>query len=204
MIHPDLKKSRPEDRRIRRTRAALTEALLSLMAERPYEAITVQDVIDRADIGRSTFYAHFSDKDDLLDESLAVLRDIVDDAIAGRQPTLNRPLPFSEFLFHHVADLRPLVTALLGTGASGAVMARLEGVLQETALAQLSALVGPGRTPAVPLDLLARSAVATCLACLRWWVADGFTLAPADLDAMFRKLTTPAVRAALAPDDRRQ
>ncbi|WP_422936319.1 TetR/AcrR family transcriptional regulator [Sinomonas sp. P47F7] len=190
--------TRTEDRRIRRTRAALTQALLGLMAERPYEAITVQDVIDRADVGRSTFYAHFSDKDELLDESLAGMRDLVDSAGAGRQPTLKRPLPFSELLFQHVADQRPLLTALLAHEASGTVMSRLEAVLHDTAAAQLRALIGPDRPLAVPLDLLARNSVASCLACLRWWVANGFALAPAELDELFRSLTAPVIRAALA------
>src|SRR5260370_16508644 len=55
-----------EDRRIRRTRDALGDALVALLQETPFESITVQDVLDRAGVGRSTFYAHYRDKDDLL------------------------------------------------------------------------------------------------------------------------------------------
>jgi AcrR family transcriptional regulator len=55
------------DRRVRRTRRALHDALLTLMTEKSYDAVTVQDIIDRADVGRSTFYSHFTDKRDLLD-----------------------------------------------------------------------------------------------------------------------------------------
>ncbi|MEU4341543.1 helix-turn-helix domain-containing protein [Nocardia sp. NPDC023852] len=54
------------DRRVRRTREALHRALIELMIERGYERVTVSDIIDRADVGRSTFYAHYRDKDDLL------------------------------------------------------------------------------------------------------------------------------------------
>src|SRR6476659_9398638 len=61
------------DRRVARTRRALKEALTDLILERGYESVTVQDVIDRADVGRSTFYAHFMDKDDLL---MAILADL--------------------------------------------------------------------------------------------------------------------------------
>ena len=61
------------DRRVSRTRRALKEALTDLILEKGYEAVTVQDVIDRADVGRSTFYAHFIDKDDLL---MAILADL--------------------------------------------------------------------------------------------------------------------------------
>lgn len=54
------------DRRVRRTRAALQRALHDLVLEKRYESITITDILDRADVGRSTFYTHFTDKDDLL------------------------------------------------------------------------------------------------------------------------------------------
>ncbi len=54
------------DRRVRRTRENLFSALSELMQEKRYNKITIQDIIDRADVGRSTFYAHFETKDDLL------------------------------------------------------------------------------------------------------------------------------------------
>src|SRR4029079_15081989 len=61
------------DRRVARSRRALKEALTDLILEQGYESVTVQDVMDRADVGRSTFYAHFLDKDDLL---MAILADV--------------------------------------------------------------------------------------------------------------------------------
>src|SRR6185503_11384570 len=54
------------DARVRRTRDALGDALITLMQEKPFDTITVQDVLDRAHVSRSTFYSHYSDKDDLL------------------------------------------------------------------------------------------------------------------------------------------
>src|SRR5512135_3076549 len=63
------------DRRERRTRQLLSEALIALMQEKRYEAITVQDIIDRADVGRSTFYAHYRDKDDLFATAFQVVMD---------------------------------------------------------------------------------------------------------------------------------
>jgi len=56
----------PTDRRVRRTQDLLRRALLALIQEKGYDRITVQDILDRADIGRSTFYGHYRDKDDLL------------------------------------------------------------------------------------------------------------------------------------------
>ena len=59
------KLSRKPDRRVRRTRDALGDALVALMQEMPFESITVQQILDRAEIGRSTFYSHYLDKNDL-------------------------------------------------------------------------------------------------------------------------------------------
>ena len=60
------------DRRSRRTRQALHQALIRLIVERGYDEITVADIADAADTGRSTFYAHFTDKDDLLRSTGAI------------------------------------------------------------------------------------------------------------------------------------
>ena len=55
-----------EDRRIQKTKNLLHDALGYLIREKPYDAIVVQEILDRANVGRSTFYMHFRDKDDLL------------------------------------------------------------------------------------------------------------------------------------------
>src|SRR5215207_10196482 len=56
----------PTDRRVRRTQELLRGALMALIMEKGYDRITVQDILDEADVGRSTFYAHYRDKEDLL------------------------------------------------------------------------------------------------------------------------------------------
>ena len=68
-------KNKKEDRRSQRTRRLLHQAIMSLMQEKRYDTITVQDIIDRADVGRSTFYAHFQDKEDLLNSNLEEILD---------------------------------------------------------------------------------------------------------------------------------
>ena len=70
------------DRRVQRTRQLLNEALMALIVEKGYDAITVQNLIDRANLGRSTFYAHYQDKDDLL---LSGMEEVVHSLIWGAE-----------------------------------------------------------------------------------------------------------------------
>src|SRR5579859_1975622 len=105
-------KTEKQDRRSERTRRLLSEALTSLMLERRYVDLTVQDILDRANIGRSTFYAHYWDKDDLLasqiEQMLAALSCQVETApkdAATLLPSLG--------LFQHVQEYYPLFPALV-------------------------------------------------------------------------------------------
>lgn len=80
------------DRRVRKTREAIKEAFLDIIATKGFDALTVQDVTDAADINRSTFYAHFQDKFDLLDRSIReVLERLMDDAQADQIITKPNP-----------------------------------------------------------------------------------------------------------------
>src|SRR5881392_1785654 len=97
-----------EDPRVRRTRDALGDALIALVQEKPFESITVQDLLDRAGVGRSTFYAHFSDKDDFFRHM-------------SELPVEGRVAPVRE-LFAHVAEARPLYDALQGLDRAGEML----------------------------------------------------------------------------------
>lgn len=101
------------DRRVRRTRATLHRALIELMIERGYDRVTVQDVLNRADVGRSTFYAHFHSKDDLLVVSGT---EYLRSAIAERETDRVRTL-------FDLADTHPEVyRSLLGPKSSAVVI----------------------------------------------------------------------------------
>jgi AcrR family transcriptional regulator len=96
------------DRRVRRTRQLLREALMELTLERGYDHITVQDILDRADVGRSTFYAHYRDKDDLLVSEFEAMHP---DWTAGANGTVVDPGRRADFL-------EPLRSAFLQAGAN--------------------------------------------------------------------------------------
>jgi AcrR family transcriptional regulator len=188
-----------QDRRVRRTRRALNDALLSLMTDKGYEAVTVQDLIDRADIGRSTFYAHYTDKADLLREMLSGLRSLIEPEPTTGPADRRRPLRFGLQMFQHVQDQQALLRALLGRPGTGRVVAEIEDMLTDVVRAELQALAEASGDPRVPLDLIAPTVVAGYLAILAWWVGDDFQHTPEQMNAHFQTLLAPGIRAAIPP-----
>src|SRR3954467_12831022 len=97
-----MREEKRTDRRSRRTRHMLEDALVDLMLEKRYDTITVQEIIDRANVGRSTFYAHYLDKEDLLQtetaDLVARLAGHMDQGTAGTSS--NRIIPSLELLQH--------------------------------------------------------------------------------------------------------
>src|SRR5258708_23534440 len=113
---PKAMEKRPIDRRVARTRRMLHQALLSLILEKSYEAISVEDICERANVGRSTFYAHFTSKDDLKRSGLDHLRQELLDrhrsasaSALGNAPALGFSLAMFEHAHHHLHLYRAVV-----------------------------------------------------------------------------------------------
>jgi AcrR family transcriptional regulator len=180
------------DRRVRRTRAAIQHALLNLMLEKGYDAVTVTDIIDRADVGRSTFYSHFTDKRDVLDDSLDGLGEFLRthrDAAGDGQL-----FGFSLAMFEHVHEQRALLRALLGRSGGAVVHHRVDHLLTGLVREELAAL-GTDRQPAVSIDLVVAGVVGAYLALIARWLDENETHTPRQLDAAFRRLVLPGVNA---------
>ena len=103
------------DARVRRTRDALGDALVALMQEKPFDTITVQDVLDRAHVSRSTFYSHYSDKDDLLMSDADEFFQALSMALSQHGDKSDRVFPVQEF-FAHLSDVQPFFKALVKSG----------------------------------------------------------------------------------------
>lgn len=177
------------DRRARRSRHQLRLALLELLRKRPYDAITVQEIVDTADVGRSTFYAHFTDKDDLLVDNV---RHLVGDLIgvdAGRG-LLFPTLP----LLHHVADQDDLYRRLARGRAMSLVLDAARDELAESLHERLRARTGGAET-AVPLPLLATMVAGMLMTAIAHWVDGGLRAPAEELDHSFRTVASAALRA---------
>ena len=169
------------DRRVQRTRALLQEALLALMTEKGYEETTVQDIIDRANVGRATFYAHFADKETLLTSRLEDLRNM----LAERQrqsPTLGFSLPMLEHAHSHLR----LYQAIVGHERGAFVLRRIHRTIADLALRDVQALGFKGTVE--ERHLAAEYMAGALMAVLTWWLDHGGKLALGEVDTIFRRL----------------
>jgi AcrR family transcriptional regulator len=128
-----------EDRRVRKTRRQLREALIALMLERGWDAVSVRDICQRADVGRSTFYVHFADKENLLLSGFDELHRGMEELRTAARQSFGFLLPLAE----HAAENRRLVEALLGRQSGQRVHWRFKDMLRLLIEAELETLGVP-------------------------------------------------------------
>jgi AcrR family transcriptional regulator len=192
--------ARAEDRRIQRTRALLLSALLDLIVERGYEDVTVQDIVDRANVGRSTFYKHFLDKRELLLSGVDGLQRLLTQqrtAQDSSEAVSQRLLGFSLPLFQHVQSNFRFCRALLGPWGGAIVEPHVQRILADLVREELAGCVTAGAVLAVPLDVVVQYTVSAFLGLLRWWMEQPAPCAAEEIDRQFQALTIPAITAAL-------
>lgn len=184
-------RERPEiDPRVARTTHVLGQALVALIQERDFESITVQQILDRAGVGRATFYAHFRNKEDALQSSYERLFNALEPMLAKPSPIGARLFPVTEFL-EHIGSARPLVDALRRDG-------RLEEVWQLCAahaarLIERRLPAGEGAS-SMPRPLLARMLAGALVEAMRWWHDDPSRATPLQVDAAFHAYSRGAQR----------
>ena len=179
--------SEKNDRRSQRTRHLLGEALVALIREKDYSIITVSDIIERANVGRSTFYAHYRDKDALFVGELDRVIEVLSHRIPGQE---EKPFFPSLGLFRHVGEEYELYKALLwGSGIDllikhmqKSLSNRIEQGLQKS-----------GREFGVPLPILAGFIAGSFLTLLKWWLENKMIYPAEEMDRMFLSLTMAGI-----------
>ena len=178
--------AKPPDRRVQRTRKLLQDALVSLMIEQGYEATTVQDIIDRANVGRATFYAHFADKETLLVSRLEDLR-----AMLAQQQQRERGLGFSLPMLEHARAHVPLYGAIVGRASGALVLQRIHRIIADLASLDLKSLGFEG-TPE-QRGLATEYIAGAFMAVLTWWLNQAAKLPPQEVEDIFRGLVMPGL-----------
>jgi AcrR family transcriptional regulator len=179
------------DRRVRRNRRQLQQALVDLVLERPYDELTIDLIAERADVARATFYAHFKDKDALL---ASVTEQLVEELTAEVVPlAIQGALPVRAeaaiALYDHAARHRSLWLALLGGAGNGRPLHRLADLLADAAQRVFEYRIEQAEvTPRMPVEAQARAWVGEFLALLRWWLESGPESTPEEMGRLHVEL----------------
>src|SRR5215216_4210333 len=171
-----------KDRRSQRTRHLLSAALVELIREKDYKAITVSDIIERANIGRSTFYAHYRDKNDLFVGEMDRVIEVLSQRIPGQEE-----MPFfpSLGLFRHVGEEYELYKALVWTPGIDLLIKHMQKSLTQRID---QGLEKSGKKFDIPLPILANFIAGTFLTLLKWWLENKRIYSSEQIDEFFKKL----------------
>jgi AcrR family transcriptional regulator len=174
------------DRRIQRTRKLLRDSLTELIMEKDYDKITVQDIIDHADVGRSTFYTHFLDKDDLLIGEMSVFR--IDVAEHFEMPAEGvNPLSAIK-IFEHVQQNYPLYHAMIGTNGIELAKRMARKKTSEHLEDRVNQLSEMGHVLPLPAPVIIQYLTGAIFGLITWWLDNNMPYTPEEMDAMFQKL----------------
>ncbi len=174
-----------QDPRARRAREALGAAVIELVQHRPFEDITVQEILDLAHVSRSTFYTHFADKHDLLLSDVERFFDLISGLLTSRGAPARRLAPVEE-LFSHVLHMRLLYQALLQSDKSPEVRALAIGFFARSFAQRLPAA---GITLSTPeLQATSHALAGSLLSLLDWWLAQPTPAPAAEMDALFHRM----------------
>ena len=185
------RRNRPEpDRRVQRTKRSLHDALIGLAREKPYPSIAVKEILDRANVGRSTFYTHFRDKDDLLESGIHDVLQSTHDRPRSGNP-VERIVSFSLPLLTHIDEHRRKTGARMERDGRVVMHAHLHNVLRNLVAEQLSGVSRRESGRQLPTDLLANHVAAAFILVLNWWVDNDVPLTPEEVDQCFRALVMP-------------
>ncbi len=180
-----------QDRRIKKSKKAIINAMLDLLNEKHYDQISVHDIVERADVGRSTFYVHFENKDDLLQKGFdQILEHLVEQLQIGEQ---NQPLSFEiTSLFEHAAGHYDLYRTLTwGTGINVIsnhsllfLTDKIEALMQQK---QLEMKVS------TPKALVSYTLAGNLLLLLKWWLDEKMPCSPQEMNVYFQAVVLPGL-----------
>jgi AcrR family transcriptional regulator len=201
------------DRRIRRTRHSLRTALLELIKEKDYDDVSIEEITERANVGRATFYLHYKDKEDLLleefsemaNEKVQVLLEIPFSTWLQSEDTVGtkgkKPVPPLLILFEHIYENSELYYILLKSEKSGRIIERIRKISTEAIATFVEAKTKTDPIPflfRVPIEFFAAFFSGALLSTIDWWLEEGMHHTPREMTHLFQDLfiqgATKAVR----------
>jgi AcrR family transcriptional regulator len=187
------KQRRKPDQRIRRTCERLGSALVTLIQEKPIDDVTVQEVLDRAAVGRSTFYLHYRDKDDLLLSQFEKFLEMMSTALNIRKEESHRVVPVAE-LFAHIGSQKKLYRTLADSGRLNDFFDLAQGYFARGIEQRLTESKRLSNLPRGELGARASALAGSVLSLLRWWLDRGAKESPRAMDEMFHRMVWNGLR----------
>jgi AcrR family transcriptional regulator len=183
-----------QDRRVKRTQNLLAKALIALTLEKGYEAVTIRDITERADVGYATFFRHYRDKDALLQDVLEVVLEELMGLLLPASPEAD-PASVGTLLFRYVQEHSEVVRVLLSSQRSSSLMRRVIQAGTQSALSQHTPLEGSQ----VPPEVAAHHLVASSIALIEWWLEHETPYPPEQMGIIYRELIArPTIAAAFS------
>ena len=168
------------DRRIRRTHKLLVDALVTLALRDGYDAVTIRDITDFADISYSTFFRHYPDKDALF---MSIIAEIIEE-LRALLDTRESPSVSGTIIFQHVADNQALYRVLLGGLSSNVMVQGVHQMIMDSILK--NQFVQPAAL--IPLEIAANHVAASALALVKWWLDHDMPYPPERMGAIYAAL----------------
>lgn len=190
--------AKPPDRRVQRTRKLLQDALIELILEKGYEAISVQDIIDRANVGRSTFYTHFQDTESLFLSTFEWMWDEFERHLSDR-PAIRPQTPweFTLLLFQQAQRHTRLHKALMGKQVGARAIEKFHKTLTTRLQGHLQAYA-PKADP-IMVELIAHYSISGLFTFLGWWLDNDLPFSAEQMNDTYQQLLRPGVEAVLNP-----
>jgi len=182
-----------QDRRSQRTQQALMDALIALLAVKRYDEISINDIIDRANVGRSTFYAHYQGKDDLLKSGFERVLDMLINHISFGESDQDLRLDTTQLFRHAQGHYELYRTLVWGSGFDLLTKdghAALSAKFQEN----FTQILSGKPEPSIPLAVLSYSIAGTLLLLLKWWLDNKMPYSPVYMDEIFQQLVMSSAR----------
>jgi len=189
-----------EDRRTRRTRQLLRDALLALLKAKRYEDISVQDIIERADVARSTFYVHYIDKNDLLVGKWGVFAsNLGHHAELMAHEEKNTPSMFpTRVWFQHIQAQESILKIIARDSAMDLAMKTLHGILRNDIQAKVQKYLPENGS--APSSLVINYMASSLMTMIQWWVKNDMPHSPQWMDEIFQQLVMPGVHSTFRSD----
>ena len=189
-------KSQTEDRRVQRTQKSLRDALIALILEKHYDTISVQDIIDRANVGRSTFYLHFRDKEDLFRGDWQRMLEYFIGQITPENLQAGRIFPIRE-LFEHLKDFHHLYRALVKSGKIDRLFGYGQKYLAEKIEIRLNSVLNLQEQTTIPIPIMANYLASEVFAQLKWWLDNDMPYLPEQMDEIVHRLLLTGVNSVI-------